>query len=95
MTSTPSIISQRFVFHGRVQGVGFRQRTRSIARRFPVVGYVKNLADGTVELVVQGPVAGVEGLVQELEADFSGSIVDRVCENWSGEGEFSGFDIRF
>ena len=39
---------------GRVQGVGFRYTTREIATGFDVVGSVKNLADGTVEMEVMG-----------------------------------------
>ena len=38
----------RVIYRGRVQGVGFRYTSASIARRFPVTGYVRNLPDGTV-----------------------------------------------
>jgi acylphosphatase len=41
-------------YHGRVQGVGFRYTTREIAQRFQVAGYVENLLDGSVHLVVEG-----------------------------------------
>ena len=40
---------------GRVQGVGFRYTAHNIARRHDVTGYVKNLTDGRVELVMEGP----------------------------------------
>ena len=45
---------RRIIFHGRVQGVGFRYTTHRIARGFPVTGFVRNLTDGTVELVACG-----------------------------------------
>lgn len=95
MTTASRQVRERVVFHGKVQGVGFRQRTRSLARRFPVVGYVKNLADGTVELVVQGPRTGVGGLIEAIETDFEGMISDRLREVVASGEELTDFDIRF
>ena len=51
--TSPTPIRRRVLFHGRVQGVGFRYTTASIARRHPVVGFVRNLPDGSVELVAE------------------------------------------
>jgi acylphosphatase len=48
------MIAKRVIFSGRVQGVGFRYTTREIANSFEVVGTVRNLPDGTVELEVMG-----------------------------------------
>jgi acylphosphatase len=42
------------IFFGRVQGVGFRATTRHIAQSFEVAGYVRNLPDGSVEVVAEG-----------------------------------------
>lgn len=86
---------ERIVFSGRVQGVGFRQHTRSLAHRFPLVGYVRNQADGTVELVARGPLSAINGLIQQLEADFPGHItrIDRSPSAGGFEGE--GFEVRF
>lgn len=58
MDGTPesaSSLRRRYRFHGRVQGVGFRAFTASRARWIGVAGYVKNLPDGTVEAVAEGP----------------------------------------
>ncbi len=57
-------------FSGRVQGVGFRYTTQNLALRYNVGGYVRNLPDGRVELVVEGPDEEVD--------DFIGSINDRM-----------------
>jgi len=57
-------------FGGRVQGVGFRYTTRNIAINHDVTGFVRNLPDGRVELVAEGP-------SHELEA-FLNAIKDRM-----------------
>jgi acylphosphatase len=53
-------------FTGRVQGVGFRATARSIARRHPVTGWVRNEADGTVLMEIQGGQLAVEACLDEL-----------------------------
>ncbi|HEY0368929.1 MAG TPA: acylphosphatase [Chthoniobacterales bacterium] len=46
--------AKQVFFNGRVQGVGFRWTVKQIAKGFDVTGWVKNLADGRVELCVAG-----------------------------------------
>jgi acylphosphatase len=48
------MVARRVFYEGRVQGVGFRYSVKSITTGFDVVGSVKNLVDGRVELEVQG-----------------------------------------
>lgn len=48
-------IAVRLVVRGRVQGVGFRWWAREEARRLRLDGWVRNRADGSVELVAAGP----------------------------------------
>jgi len=48
------MIAKRVYYSGRVQGVGFRFATRQIAMGYEVVGRVRNIADGRVELYVMG-----------------------------------------
>lgn len=86
---------ERIVFSGRVQGVGFRQHTRGLAGRFPLVGYVRNQADGTVELVARGPLSAINGLIQQLQADFPGHITAIDRSPFPGTAEFEGFEVRF
>lgn len=45
----------RTVFHGKVQGVGFRATIRRYALHYGIKGYVMNKSDGSVELLAQGP----------------------------------------
>jgi acylphosphatase len=62
-------------YEGKVQGVGFRATVLGLARGFDVAGEVKNLADGRVELLLQGETQEVEEFLQALrESELSGHI---------------------
>ena len=63
-------------YRGRVQGVGFRYTARSIAQLYPVTGYVKNLADGSVELVVEGLAEDVSAVLRAIRAEMGRNIRD-------------------
>lgn len=55
---------RKVVFYtGRVQGVGFRFTAQTLAKRYSVAGYVRNLDDGRVRLDVQGESSEVDGLI--------------------------------
>jgi acylphosphatase len=56
------VIARRFVVRGRVQGVGFRWFVARQASRLGVVGYARNLDDGSVEVVAQGAPAALDAL---------------------------------
>ena len=57
------MVRRRLRITGRVQGVWFRESCREVADRLGVAGSVRNRADGTVEVVVEGPAQEVEALV--------------------------------
>jgi acylphosphatase len=61
--------TKRVIYEGRVQGVGFRYTTKDLARGFYVVGTVKNLPDGTVELIISGETGEVTEFLRELRED--------------------------
>lgn len=56
----------RILFRGRIQGVFFRATAKEIADSLDIKGYARNLADGDVELFVQGPKENIEKLEQQL-----------------------------
>ena len=56
----------RFIVNGRVQGVGFRWFVMREAARLDLAGYVRNLPDGTVEVVARGPAAALASLESAL-----------------------------
>jgi acylphosphatase len=53
-------VRRRLVVEGRVQGVFFRESCRREAERAGVAGWARNLDDGRVEVVLEGPATGVE-----------------------------------
>ncbi len=63
------MIRYKIEFYGRVQGVGFRYKSMSIANRIGLTGIVKNEYDGSVYMEVQGELKGIEKLVDELMDD--------------------------
>jgi acylphosphatase len=58
------MIARRVVIMGRVQGVGFRESMVDIAQADGLTGWVRNLRDGTVEALLQGPDDAVERVLQ-------------------------------
>ena len=74
------LIARRFLIRGRVQGVGFRYFAQRAAARHQVRGFVKNLADGSVEAWAQGAEANVKEFGEDMAAGPSYSIVQDVEE---------------
>ena len=85
----------RIIYSGRVQGVGFRYTTRNISRRYDVTGYVKNLPDGTVEVVITGPTDEVAGFVTEIAEAMQGNITETCTEPYDSVETFRGFRVRY
>ncbi len=86
----------RAVVHGRVQGVYFRHATLVKARGTGVVGYVRNLWDGTVEVVAEGKAGALQELVSWLRAGPNLAYVSRVKVTWQApRGRFRGFEVRY
>src|ERR1700722_10038864 len=81
-------------FHGRVQGVGFRYTTRNIVLRYDVSGYVRNLPDGRVQLVMEGHDSEMEEVVDELRRKMSCFIRKIDSDAGPATGEFEQFSIR-
>jgi acylphosphatase len=85
---------RRYLFFGRVQGVGFRYTAASLARDCGVRGHVRNRSDGSVELVAQGAQAKVDRLLAQLDEYFVGHIESRTDEDYAGGEAFASFEVR-
>ena len=96
MASNANQASERRIVHysGRVQGVGFRFTARGLAERHGVGGYVENLPDGRVLLVVEGTPSKLDRLIEAIAAEMERFIRNVHAEVMPASGEFTGFQIR-
>lgn len=79
---------------GTVQGVFFRATTRDVARERGVDGWVKNLDDGRVEAVFEGPEAVVQELIDWCHEGSPAATVTDVDMTWEEPAGLEGFEIR-
>jgi acylphosphatase len=82
MAGEPASKTVRLRIYGRVQGVGYRAWTAQKARKLGLVGWVRNLTDGTVECMAQGPREAIEALVAACHA---GPPIARVTQVDTGD----------
>lgn len=89
------MIRAHVFFSGTVQGVGFRYTCRDYAVNLGLKGWVKNLPDGRVELVVEGPKDDVKATIKRIETHFDGFIRDTNVDYSNADGQFENFKIVF
>lgn len=84
------------IVYGRVQGVNFRSATVRRAAAYGLLGWVRNLSDGSVEVVAEGERAALESFLSFLHEGPPSAEVTRVEARWlPPEGNFSDFRVRF
>jgi len=82
--------------HGIVQGVGFRWFAKRRADRLGIVGYVKNLADGTVEIEAQGKPDTLNEFIETIRKGPPLGMVSKVdVEELPPVNSYADFEIRF
>ena len=82
--------------YGLVQGVFFRATTREVASRLGLKGFVRNLPDGSVEVVAEGEREKLEELIKFLKRGPPAARVERVDVEWEDfKNEFKDFEIRY
>jgi acylphosphatase len=92
-------MSEKVQFHatvyGYVQGVSFRYYTLKQAQALGLAGLVRNLPDGTVEVIAQGARDAATQLLDWLHRGPSGAEVDHVDVEWQEpRGQFRLFEVR-
>ena len=86
----------RIFVEGRVQGVFFRDNTRTLASSLGVTGWVRNLPDGRVEIVAEGSEAAVKALIDWCHKGPAHASVTNVDVSYEiPTGEFGSFDKRW
>lgn len=80
-------VRKRILYGGRVQGVGFRATCRAIAADHNVGGHVRNLVDGRVELVVEGPAPAIQRVLDAIAQQMEGNIRAATVETEPVRGE--------
>jgi acylphosphatase len=80
-------------YSGRVQGVGFRATVADIARGHPVTGWVRNLPDGRVQVLVEGPDEAIEAFLVAVGQRWARHIQTEHVEDREPTGRYSGFDV--
>jgi acylphosphatase len=82
------------LYAGRVQGVGFRYTTKTVASGFELTGFICNLPDGQVELVVEGDSAELEAFREAIhDSGLKSFIHDEKVAWMDALGDFKGFEI--
>ena len=85
---------KRFLIYGRVQGVGFRYFTWNEAQKIGVLGFVRNLWDGSVEVIACGSEAQIETFSAWLHHGPRTAKVTQVfVEDYLSEQEFTEFQV--
>ena len=84
----------QILYSGHVQGVGFRYTVKSLAPGFEVTGTIRNLSDGRVELVAEGPKDELKAFQQAIRDSGLGRLIAEKQPSWSdAQDEFRGFAI--
>jgi acylphosphatase len=81
------------LYSGRVQGVGFRYTTRQVAQQYAVTGWVRNLPDRRVQLVVEGMPAELDRFLAAIADALADYIHDARASIEPATGEFASFEI--
>ncbi len=81
-------------FLGRVQGVGFRYTVQNVAMQYDVRGYVRNLPDGSVELLIEGHRGDLDQIMECIQRKMDCFCRKVQVEERPATGQLEAFHIR-
>jgi acylphosphatase len=88
-------IAKHIIFTGQVQGVGFRFTAQRIANRYQLTGFVRNLYDGTVEMLAQGFEQEIKDCINDIKSSFAGYIRETIINEIPADPKYKDFRITF
>ena len=89
------MIRAHLFIQGRVQGVGYRANTRRMANKLNLKGWVRNLRNGDVELLIEGPEVEVDRLIVWCHRGSTSAYVSKVrIEKSNATYEFDSFAVK-
>lgn len=90
------IMRVTLIVHGRVQGVFYRDSTMRKARALGLAGTVRNLVDGTVQIVAQGPGSALDDLIRWAHEGPPAAVVSEVQASYEAPVKgLSDFTVQF
>jgi acylphosphatase len=89
------MIAKHIIFTGSVQGVGFRFTAHRLARLNQLKGYIRNLPDGTVEMLAQGYTEDVDNCITDIKEYFAGYVRETKIEELPIDPRYKNFNITF
>lgn len=89
------MIRAHIIYSGRVQGVGFRYTVQRYANDLDLLGWVKNLPNGSVEAMIEGSKENIELLCRKIEGHFDGYIQDKNIQFTPAKCDCKDFQIAF
>ena len=89
------MVARRVIFKGRVQGVGFRFTAHRMAHRYQLTGFVRNLPDGTVEMLAQGPAQDIYDCIRDIKDYFGDYLRKTEVQEMPPDPNCTDFRITF
>lgn len=84
------------IIHGSVQGVFFRHNAKKIALSLGLKGYTRNMPDGTVEVVAEGPEDKLKELIAFCKKGPEAAMIEKIDVKFEkASNEFKGFGVRY
>lgn len=89
-------VRAQITVRGIVQGVNYRWFAQRNASERGLTGYVRNMPDGSVQVVAEGQRAEIEQLIEALRVGPSAAVVESVTVDWNPpQGDFQRFEVRY
>lgn len=89
------MVQAHIFYSGMVQGVGFRYTVQHFAENLALTGWVRNLPDGRVEILAEGPEEKIEELMTKLSDRFGSYIKDKQFAYQPPQMRFKEFQITY